>query len=451
MGHDHHFLSRLDRVNRDQVDFALALYRDHERTAWILNRAHLPGEPARVALAIEAGPDTPHVIVTRDGHFVTCLGPGMSAGSWPVVSRTTLDGFSREHETHRGRHLLREKLEAERRAHGTAGSLFDRIFHGEASVSREEFLAISAFSPLMTDLYANLLAKELHAHGDIVTTTAPLFARARKAGSLAPQWIPTVQQAGRTFWGIQHMALLFGMHVRDLLERQPHRVADITRLLAVLAGYGGLATTFVRGSWAIANIGPVALPVCRALWYEFEGTIELAGSAAALASLALRHPALEPEVKALLRTPRTDGPNAPTAKWIGEAALLAFDPAIVDEVRNGRPVDAVVEETLGTWSTSRWNLYEDLNQFTQVVAMLPFAVRAEAEQFYLPRERVADADWSPSHPCWLLATQHAAVRRSAHARKASSGPSRNGPCTCGSGKKYKRCCGADARQAGGAS
>jgi uncharacterized protein YecA (UPF0149 family) len=31
MGHAHHFLSRLDRLARPQVELALALYRDDER------------------------------------------------------------------------------------------------------------------------------------------------------------------------------------------------------------------------------------------------------------------------------------------------------------------------------------------------------------------------------------------------------------------------------------
>jgi len=85
-----------------------------------------------------------------------------------------------------------------------------------------------------------------------------------------------------------------------------------------------------------------------------------------------------------------------------------------------------------------------VNHFTQVVAMLPFAVHAEAEQFYLPHARIAEADWTPSDATWLLAAQHAAVRKSAQARRVSDGPARNGPCPCGSGKKYKRCCSAGA-------
>jgi len=46
MGHDEHFLGRLDRVHRDQVDLALGLYRDHELVRAILLDARLPPTPS---------------------------------------------------------------------------------------------------------------------------------------------------------------------------------------------------------------------------------------------------------------------------------------------------------------------------------------------------------------------------------------------------------------------
>ena len=42
----------------------------------MLERVHLPEGDGRVALAIDDAREGPFVIVTRDGHFVTCLGRG---------------------------------------------------------------------------------------------------------------------------------------------------------------------------------------------------------------------------------------------------------------------------------------------------------------------------------------------------------------------------------------
>ncbi len=91
MGHDHHFLARLDRASRAEADFALALYRDHEALQYILESARVPADAQRIAL--EIAPGGPHVIVQRDGHFVTCLGRGMSVGPHPVVTRARLDAL----------------------------------------------------------------------------------------------------------------------------------------------------------------------------------------------------------------------------------------------------------------------------------------------------------------------------------------------------------------------
>jgi hypothetical protein len=78
MGHDEHFLERLDRVASDHMALALGLYRDHELVRYILTHLRLPEAAERIAIALEDGGFGPHVVVARDGGFVTCLGPGMS-------------------------------------------------------------------------------------------------------------------------------------------------------------------------------------------------------------------------------------------------------------------------------------------------------------------------------------------------------------------------------------
>ncbi|HEY6463295.1 MAG TPA: hypothetical protein VIY73_24175, partial [Polyangiaceae bacterium] len=77
MAHAHHFLSRLDRVTREQTEFALGLYRDDAAVRYVLEQVKLPPEAARVALAVDDPREGPFVLVTRDGKFVTCLGRGM--------------------------------------------------------------------------------------------------------------------------------------------------------------------------------------------------------------------------------------------------------------------------------------------------------------------------------------------------------------------------------------
>jgi hypothetical protein len=78
---------------------------------------------------------------------------------------------------------------------------------------------------------------------------------------------------------------------------------------------------------------------------------------------------------------------------------------------------------------------------TWLLACLPWVARAAPEQLYLPREmiRATRQPWTPEHSYTLLHAYRAHYGSSGAQKPA--GPTRNGPCPCGSGKKYKRCCG----------
>jgi hypothetical protein len=51
MPHQHHFLSRLDRIAAPQVELALDLYRDHKLLHFLLDQARIPEGAPRVALS----------------------------------------------------------------------------------------------------------------------------------------------------------------------------------------------------------------------------------------------------------------------------------------------------------------------------------------------------------------------------------------------------------------
>jgi hypothetical protein len=86
----------------------------------------------------------------------------------------------------------------------------------------------------------------------------------------------------------------------------------------------------------------------------------------------------------------------------------------------------------------------DMRNLDAIFASLPCVARSRAQDLYLPRE-VADLiarPWKPEQTIAMLQTWRRTfldVRKAAAARP--EGPTRKGPCPCGSGKKHKRCCG----------
>ncbi|WP_437649250.1 hypothetical protein [Sorangium sp. So ce362] len=140
MQHAEHFLSRLDRLPRSEVDLALELYRDAELLRAVLDAATLPERVERVAISLDDPVQGPFLVVTRGGHFVTCLGRGMRAGDLPVVKRGELDAISRKIAR------LRERMDLAKQLGGVRGHarLLRRLLVASDSVSREDFLAVAA-------------------------------------------------------------------------------------------------------------------------------------------------------------------------------------------------------------------------------------------------------------------------------------------------------------------
>jgi len=84
-----HFLRRLNRLAGSEVD--LALFWDSTLLRAVLGRVPLPEGAERIALSLDDPTLGPFLVVTRDGHLVTCLGRGMKAGGLPVLTRGQLD------------------------------------------------------------------------------------------------------------------------------------------------------------------------------------------------------------------------------------------------------------------------------------------------------------------------------------------------------------------------
>jgi SEC-C motif len=465
MGHAVHFLQRIERLSPAQADLALTLYREPELVAHVLGRVRLPDGAERVALALEDAPKSPHVIVTRDGRFVTCLGAGMSVSNLPVVSRPQIDHASEKIEA------LRATLAA---GHSETRRLLRRLLQRGSGLSREDFTALTALMPIIgneivgmaLDIcdYLKRFHEEYHRH---------LYRK------ITPAVRDDLQRHWAAEWALGHLAAICGERVDDVQALCAERLFQITFNL-LLAGTGLTKTTpiVMRGVWATARTGRALLGDTRDRLQKARTPVESLIAGMALTAIGMRHRRSQGEVtKALARyrrsfetTAKPDSPDELTQELMALLEKLLADPAQQERwreihqedgarafvhyteplpegtpLRCTRPEDVPDDLALPTFMHLFCELPLDSNSMALAQVMLPWLATASGPALYLPAQILDQCKslFDAEDLARRLAKYHY-TRAAAPPVRAPSRPGRNEPCPCGSGKKYKRCCGAEA-------
>jgi hypothetical protein len=468
MGHAHHFLSRLDRVSLPHVEMALDLYNDVPLLQFILQSARVPEGAARVALSLDHPEEGPFLVVTREGRFVTCLGAGMNAGDLPVITRGQLDGIAAKAG------VLRSRLDAARRLAGPmggVGKLLRRVHEAGDDLCREEFVAIAGLQPLYAwEFFRCLLAASI----DVMDTRKVLLPHLRRSDRLRPEFRDALRSYWNTLWSIGHFSVLCALDGWASVERWPEDARSLvpTASISWSAVREGLAPLALKGLWAAARIGKPLLAGYKQRYREANSPFSVINSGAGLAAIGLRHARLHAEVVKVLRA----GPPSAGDTTLGQLvrsindALVGFvDPSV------GVPQDfAVLQHATGAdrWVRAtrdappgtplRFERVEDVPEDLALCAAvndpfefqkdtpavfdmfltLPWVARVEPEQLYLPRAAIKACwmRWEPEYSLQNL-RRHRDYFTNKPKRVRPRGPARKGPCPCGSGKKYKRCCG----------
>lgn len=472
MGHQHHFLSRLDRVSAPHVELALSLYRDAELLEYILGQARIPEAAERVAISMDHPEDGPFLIVTRDGKFVTCLGTGMSPGQWPVITRGQLDGIAAKGTELRSRLIACRELAG---ARGGTAKLLKRIYEAADELSREEFIAISALQPVYAMEFIKFLFETVP---DIQDTRDVLVRALRKSDRLKPMYRDVLFAYWQHLWAIGHLSVLSAMDGRGILDRLPAELLSQVNEVsyswgAVRQGVFGIA---LKGLWGAARFGKVLLPGYKRRFAEAGSHLTVLNALTGLAALGMRHSRLRAEVQKLIVGGFTFADER-VEKLVGGFAralvkmMLAFfeNPEAGEYLQReiGADLALLLGRTLKAGSPFRFERREDvpvdlaltlavhsnapylprgegaMDAIMALLACLPWVARAEPEQLYLPRDylRATRLPWDPECTLSIL-RRHRDYYGPLRPKKAE-GPARKGPCPCGSGKKYKRCCGAD--------
>ncbi len=459
MQHAEHFLSRLDRLSNGDTEFALELYRDPELVHGILEAASLPEGASRIAISLDDPVWGPFIIVTRDGHFVTCLGRGMCASNTHVVTRTTLDAISRRLERLREKLAVKEKLYSDKRE---SKRLLRRLFVESDSVSREDFLAVAAWEPLFgpafLDLYLSM-ACEVAAQG-------PEIRRLRSRGARAEKVL-------YEFWNLlhatSHIALLGAISAeKEHYVKLTQDIAGARASLSYSLTGTGIVRFILRGAWAAGRMGKLMLADYKRALVEDAALFEFFDTLFGLLALGMRSSGLRAEIiKALRAAPNSaQTPGAQRLRDAGgqsvaatcelTAQLLECDPD--EHAMSLRSIgenffdsdapqkdDPIREDLVRTLPLLLLNDgITDGKKLAMTMTLLAATARGAPEQFYLPRE-IAQAlhqPWKPEDVLRALDPQIRAdrIQRKPDVRKVTVG--RNDPCPCKSGRKWKKCCGA---------
>lgn len=462
MGHATHFLTRLERLDLPEVEIAMAIYRDTAMLRYVLGMCNLPEGAERVAIAMRDEGEGPHLVVTRDGDFVTCLGEGMRPGDLPVVPRGQLNAL-------RGRvdELRVRMAEAEAMAGGISqtGRLLGLLFTEGMGLSREQFRAISIWQPMLRWELMKLLFETNNVLLKLRDASASRQARRHRE-----RYRDIVDGFGRTNWAIGYLTVLVAMGPRSFFDELPGDLWLIRRHYAWPCFRTGMNRLALMAAWAVGKAGKSMLPDFKDAYREARTPQQFICAAASLTAIGLRHQALRAEVAKVLRAlPREEEFAAPMQEMDPLRELLAYNlehaafgielthvlgaeiyvrfAASLPEGHALRYTDPLtVPKALACTALSYAGLdfRREAADRVGLVDALPWLATIEAEELFLPEPLTVDLRGRATMTSMAdhLLDNSIAYGIGGHLpKRRSPTPGRNEPCSCGSGVKHKRCCG----------
>lgn len=456
MGHDAHFLSRLDRVTPAQTDLALGLYRHHSLVRRLLRDPSLPPGAERVALALEDDAGLgPHVVVSRSGTFVTCLARGMMPFGLPILSRQRIDqAIAKDAD-------MRERLAAWNIGRPpTVFGYFEPILTKQNLLAREEARGLALFAPFF--------APEMFCHhGPALVRVLSIVTDGRRSGRARARadW----KGHARDLWFLTHAfeaAGMVGEAIRPIVEDEAFGQPFVGPCV-MLMDWPILA----RGVWAASRIGGLAIEVGI-------GPEEARHPAADAATIAARmlfgltHPEHHAETERLFVKLEQRGETADAPKdvrTIGELCSLSLsvlrDPEAAraaaldrgramhfeltrsrlppgDPDRPARPEDCPDDLAATALSITHRKIVGETADTADMLQDLSVLARADEGIFHYPRRLVPKLlqPWGPSDVDAHVEKLLDGIEPTPPER-APTRPGRNDTCPCGSTKKWKKCCG----------
>ncbi|HEY2512488.1 MAG TPA: SEC-C metal-binding domain-containing protein [Polyangiaceae bacterium] len=380
----------------------------------------------------------------------------MTPGDLPILSRAQVDTFSDRVKDARSRMELAKRI-----AHpgGDAEDVLHLLETRAWSITREELTALGAWVPLLGGRFLHEVYQDFGPRDE--ARIAYLTCRAKgyrnspqvRAGLLS-MWSATFAVGTRLV-----LAAMGDLAFADVLA--PNWSNSIGPTFPGTSER--IHSVAMRGAWAAARIGRPFLPAYKRILSTPGDEMPRYDAALAVTAIGLRHARYRDDARRIVAAmvDSADGAgDREFARWVVErshraldtpeaamqdaatygAYLLAHDGSSLPDdspykYAPGAPVPhdlAMLVATNGTYDSMTGLAF----------ASLPWvATRATAEELYYPRDmaRALDTAWTAEGIEEIYA-RHLGARQEPVVRSAPR-VGRNEACSCGSGKKFKRCCG----------
>lgn len=463
--HDIHFLERLPRANYAETEMALSLYRDAELVRALLDRAAAP-EAERIAIALGPGLEPSWLIVARDGGFVTCLGSGMDPGELPRVTHDTVKGLATRFDELRARLAYWDSCTE---SGGEMRRLIRGIFEAGERLSRESMRDLVPIAPLIWPyLYCHIPDLDRASREILLEDGERLL---RRRNRLSSRDIEQLHCLWHNEWAKGHIALLLGSghrEIRALADTRPELTEGVMADLAGVTldvGRLGFLPHVIRGIWYATQFGkafvrPLKERLKNGGYQLVDGRFTM--PTLSLTGIGMRYDKVRAEIIKTLTPSTLDTPQSGLRQLC--AMLLNLTPeertALHVERRDRGAKSMIASQLKEPWDSLPPDDQRRLLDFADVIAcnlpvnawsatqilhhvveLMPWFVSRRPEEFQLPRADQGPS-WSPTDTLSLLVGLAPVNRSAQQPVQAAPKQGRNDPCACGSGKKFKRCCGA---------
>ena len=439
------------------METALRLYQDPELLAFILQNASIPEASERIALSLSDADQGPFVLVTREGRFVTCLGEGMGLEDAHLLRHAQIGALAARHEHWRERW----RVANERTQHGKhLARLIERLTRGGLNIAREDMVALAGWVPGIGLSLQRIFVEYLEKRPQCFEMVQ---AHCRR-GIDAP-----AEKFLRVLWGFDHSI----GHIMALLASEgAYQIPETINPAVILnaSWQSGSLLPAMQVAWALGRLGKPFLRPLKDGYREAIVEEEFLTAFFGLVQLGLQHRSLREEVHKFLLSAQPETNWGPSLRKRHDAlrSLLEkiFDNADLFEkvhlimgrvfaVKAGEfgypemagrfpDVESVPE---GIARAAALRLFQDRRKsnpdfLLMALQVQPWLARASLEDLYLPEEIVSIWRETPAPgDLRTFALNHDPLPPEEPYRKPDT-PGRNDPCPCGSGKKWKRCCGA---------